>query len=229
MALWLCWLSLGHWGPAGDPCVAAWQSWHCSLYHVPVVTIVPGKMHTQLLLISTRGCHTPGCDVPVWCLLCWRTAPHCGLGTPGPRDMEQGLHCTRVGCSWWGNSLVDRAGAWWSCGHPALSCWVQGLCSLVSPGVLPGCSNPVSHGADVLHGSSLPSWRGHSWVWPLCFTVFTLALVPAMVGQELVICLWHVSGAASSQHTGRPGSWGFCCHQFTPPCASVPAVLGTLL
>lgn len=136
--LWLCWLSLGHWGPS-SLCSCLAESPSC-------IPSVP-REDVQLLHISTHGCHSPGCDVPVWCSPCWRTAPHWGLGIPGLRDV--GAHSTHVwGVPGEGDSLVDilwcMVVLWVSC--PELLA-VESLQPAL-PRSAAGCSSPVSLGAD---------------------------------------------------------------------------------
>lgn len=86
-----------------------------------------------------------------------------------------------LGVAGGGDPLVDRAGAWWSCGHPALSCWVKGPCSPQE--CLPDCSAVEQISCTLL--SAFLEWS-KSGLAPVCHCI-TSTLVVAMAGQEPVI------------------------------------------
>lgn len=98
-----------------------------------------------------------------------RTAPHWGLGTPGPRDVGRGSHSTHVGCCWWE-------------GISGKQCWCV---------VVLWASYPELLGARSLQ-PILPSLLFHFLEWsqsglaPVCHCI-TLTLVPAMAEQEHII------------------------------------------
>lgn len=122
-----------------------------------------------------------------------------------------------LGVAGGGDSLVDRAGAWWSCGHPALSCWGRVSAACPPQECQPGCSSPVSRGADILHSA-------------LCLPgVLKVSSGPCVSLHHLDfggghgragachLCLQHVSGAAFSSTQadlapGGPAATSFPLH-----------------
>lgn len=155
-------------------------------------------------------------------LLCWGTTPHWGSGTPGPMDVGQVPTAPLL----LGGGFSDRQ-SW--C---VVLLWVLLGVGSLQPALpwsaarlLQSCQPWSRYPAQLLPASLQCSESGLA---PLCHRV-TSALVLAMVGQAPIISPFRVFQGLLPPAQRQAWLLGALCHLFAPPCASAPAVLGSLL